>query len=94
MSPNNPLMHTIEKMFKEGINNMKTKHYVVKTAINHHKEGNKIETVNKTDKPQAYKSKKCQSISNESNKSMALDKTSSFFPDMLVCFVLFKYQLG
>ena len=58
MSSNNPLAPTTEKMVKEGINNMETKRNVVKTFITHHKGGNKTETVNKTDKPQASKSKK------------------------------------
>ena len=54
---------------------METKRNVVKTAINPHDEKNKIETFNKTDKPQASKSKKDKSISNESNKGMLLDKS-------------------
>ena len=52
-------------MSKEGINNIETKRNVVKTVTTHHKEKNKIDTVNKTDKPQASKSKKDKSIRNE-----------------------------
>ena len=47
----------------------------MKTAITNHKGKNKIDTVNKTDKPQAFKIKKDKYISNESNKGMALDKS-------------------
>ena len=56
---------------------METRRNVVKTAITRDKERNKIDTVNKTEKPQAYKSKKYKSIINEPNKYMALDKSSS-----------------
>ena len=45
-------------MVKEGIIDVETKRNVVKTAITAHKEKNKTETVNKTDKPQPYQSKK------------------------------------
>ena len=58
MSFNNPLVPNTENMVKEGINNTETKRNVVKTAITAHKEKNKTETVNKTDKPQPYQSKK------------------------------------
>ena len=44
---------------------METKRYVVKTAITHRMWKNKIDTVNKTEKPQAPQSKKYKSISNE-----------------------------
>ena len=54
---------------------METKRNVVKTAITHHKGKNKIDTFNKTDKPQASKIKKDKSISNESKKIMALYKS-------------------
>ena len=37
---------------------METRRNVVKTAITRHKGGNNIDTVNKTDKPQASKNKK------------------------------------
>ena len=53
---------------------METKINVAKTDITHHKDKNKIDTVNKIYKPQASKSKVYKSISNESNKGMALDK--------------------
>ena len=56
---------------------METKRNVVKTAISHHKDKNKIEIVNKTDKLQASKSKKYISINNESNKGMEFDKSTS-----------------
>ena len=74
MSYNKPLVPTKAIMVKEGINNMETKLNVVKTAITHHKRGNKIDTVNKIDKPQSSKIKNDKYISNEPNKGMALDK--------------------
>ena len=64
-------------MVKERINNMEKKLNVLKKAITRHKGGNKIEKVNKTDKPQASKSKIYKYIRNESKKVMALDKSSS-----------------
>ena len=39
--------------------------------------GKKMDRVNKTYKPQASKSKKYKSISNETNKGMKLDKSRS-----------------
>ena len=36
-----------------------------------------IDAINETDKPQAYQSKKDKSISNEWNKVISLDKSSS-----------------
>ena len=56
---------------------METKRNVVKTFITNNKQKNEIDTVNKTDKPQASKSKKDKSISNESRKGMALYKSRS-----------------
>ena len=56
---------------------MEKKLNVLKKAITRHKGGNKIEKVNKTDKPQASKSKIYKYIRNESKKVMALDKSSS-----------------
>ena len=56
---------------------METEPNVVDKAITHPIEKNKIDTVNKTDKPQASKSKTYKSISNESNKVISLDKSSS-----------------
>ena len=50
---------------------------VIYKAIIHITEKNEIDTINKTYKPQAYQTKKDKSISNESNKVMALDKSSS-----------------
>ena len=44
---------------------MKQKSNVVEEAITHTIAKNKIDTVNETDKPQAYKSKKYKSIRNE-----------------------------
>ena len=41
----------------------------------HSSQVKKIDTINETDKPQAYQSKKDKSISNESNKCMSLDKS-------------------
>ena len=48
---------------------------MIEIAITHHKGGNKIDTVNETGKPQVSKSKKDKSISNESKKGVALDKS-------------------
>ena len=61
---------------------METKRNVVKTAITHHKEKNNFDTVNKTDKPQAYKSKKGKYIINESYKGMELYKSRSLDKSM------------
>ena len=55
----------------------KKKPNVVDEAITHPIAKNKIDTINKTDKPQASKSKKDKSIRNESNKSISLDKSRS-----------------
>ena len=55
-------------MAKGGINDMETKPNVMKEAITHPISKNKIDTVNKTDKPQAYKSKKDKPIRNKSHK--------------------------
>ena len=56
---------------------METIRNVVEKTIANHKGGNKIDAINKTDKPQASKIKKDKSISNESNKGMGLDKSKS-----------------
>ena len=48
-------------MFKEGVNEMETKPNLVKEAITHTIEKNKIDTFNITDKPQESKSKKISS---------------------------------
>ena len=61
-------------MVKEGINDTETKPNAVKEDITPTIAKNKIDTVKKTDKPQAYKSKKDKSISNESYKGRSLDK--------------------
>ena len=61
-------------MFKQGINDTETKPTFVDKSITHPIEKNRIDTVNKTDKPQAYKSRKYKSISNESNKGISLNK--------------------
>ena len=55
-------------MVKGGINYMETEPNVVKEAITPPTEKNKIDTLNKTDTPQVYKSKKDKSISNEPDK--------------------------
>ena len=55
MSSKNPLVPTTENMVKEGINE---KRNVVEKSITNHKEKNKIDAIKKTDKPQAYQSKK------------------------------------
>ena len=74
MSYKKPLVTTTEKMVEEGINDMETKPNVVKEAIAHPIATDKIDAVNKTDKPQTYKSKNDKSISNKSEKSSSLDK--------------------
>ena len=66
-------------MVKKGINDKKTKQNVVEKSITHHKGKNKIDTINETDKPQASQTKKDKSISNESNKGMPLNKSSSLY---------------
>ena len=73
MTSENSLVHTIEEMVKEGIDDMGGGN-VLEKSINHHKGKNKIDAINEIDKPQAYQSKKDKSISNESNKGMSLDK--------------------
>ena len=65
MSYNKPLVPTIDKMVKEGINDIETKRNVVEKAITHHKEKNKIDAINETDKLKASQSKKYKSIINE-----------------------------
>ena len=42
MFSKNPLVHTTEKMAKEGIIDMETKCYVVEKSITHHKEKLKL----------------------------------------------------
>ena len=64
MSFKNPLFPTIDKIVKEGINDMEKKPNVVEKAITHHMEKNKIDNIKKTDKPQGSQSKKDKSISN------------------------------
>ena len=75
MSSKNPLVATTEKIVKKGINDTETKPNVVDEAITHPIAKNKIDTINKTEKPQAYKSKKDKSICKESNKGISLDKS-------------------
>ena len=65
MSSIKPLIATTGKISKEGINDMEAKPNVVEKDITHYIAKNKIDTVNKTDKPQASKSKKDKSIINE-----------------------------
>ena len=77
MYSKNPLVTATDKMIKEGINDTETKPNVVKKAITPPIAKNKIDTVNETDKPQASKSKKDKSISNESDKGRSLDKSRS-----------------
>ena len=74
MSSKKPLVATTYNTVKEGIDYMETKHNVVKEGITPPIAKNEIETVNKTDKPQTYKSKNDKSISNKSEKSSSLDK--------------------
>ena len=65
MSSKKPFVATTDKMVKEGINDMDTKHNVVEKNITHLIENNKIDAINKTDKQQASQSEKDKSISNE-----------------------------
>ena len=76
MSSKKPLVTTTYTMVKEGIIAMKKPH-VSKESITHTIAANKIEIVNKTDKPQASKSKNDKSISNKSDKTRSLDKSMS-----------------
>ena len=74
------MVPTTDNMVKEGINNMEIKRNVVKTAITYHRGGNKTEKVKRTDKQQAYKSKKDESIRNKSGsfeKSKASQRTET-----------------
>ena len=77
MSSNKPLVPTTENMVKEGINDMETKSILLQKSITRHKEKNKVDTVNETDKPQASKRERDKSIDNESKKVMVLDKSRS-----------------
>ena len=77
MSSKNPLVPTTENMFNEGINYMEKKLNVVEKYITNHKGKNRIDAINKTDKPQEYQSKKYEFIRNESNKGILLDKSRS-----------------
>ena len=74
MSSKKPFVTFTDKFFKESINDMETKSNVVEEATTHPIAKNKIDTVNKTYKPQASKSKKYNSIRNESNKGRSLYK--------------------
>ena len=58
MSSKDPLVPTTENMAKEGIGDMETKLNMMEKAITHHKEKNKIDAINKIDKPQASQSKR------------------------------------
>ena len=64
-------------MVKEGINYTETKPNVVEEAITHPIAKNKIDTINKRDKPQASKIKKDKSIRNKPDKGISLDKSRS-----------------
>ena len=79
MSPKKPLVSTIEKRSKEGINDIETRPNMVKEVNNHPIATNKIDTVNKTDKPKVSKSKKDKSIRNKSDKSRSLHKSRSLY---------------
>ena len=56
---------------------METKHNGVDKSITHCMVKNKIDAMNESDKPQASQIKKDKSISNESNKGVSWDKSSS-----------------
>ena len=56
MSSKNPFVANTDKKIKEWINEMETKPNVVEEAITHPNAENKVDTVNETEKPQAYKS--------------------------------------
>ena len=77
MSYKKSLVTTTEKIVKEVINDMETKPHVVKEDITHYIEKNNIDTVNKTEKQQASKGKKCKSISNKLDKVQSLHKSRS-----------------
>ena len=64
MSSKNTLVTTTDKILKEVINEMETNLNMVKESITPTIAKNNIDTVNKTDKPQAYKNEKDKSISN------------------------------
>ena len=65
MSSQNPLVATTDNMAKEGINDTERIPNVAEKGITHCMKINKIDSINETDKPQASKSKKDKSISNE-----------------------------
>ena len=71
------LVTTTDNISKEGINDMGTKPNVLKESITPPISKNNICTVNKIEKPQAYKSIKDKSISNKPNKGISLDKSVS-----------------
>ena len=77
MSSKNPLVHTTEKMVKEGINDMETKPNLEYESITHTIAKNKFDSINETDKPKTIQSEKDKSIRNELNKGIALDKLRS-----------------
>ena len=77
MSSEKSLITTIEKKFKEGINYMGAKPNVVKEAITPPITKNNIDTVNKTDKSEAFNKKVYTSSINKSDKGKSLDKSKS-----------------
>ena len=77
MSSKKSLVTTIDKIVKEGINDMGTKLNVVKEAITPPISKNNIDTVNKKEKPQASKREKEKFINNKSDKGKSLDKSRS-----------------
>ena len=77
MSSKKSLVTTTDKIVKEGINDMEKKPNVVKEDITHPIAKNNIDTVSKTEKPQASKIKIYKSIINKSDKGKSLDKSRS-----------------
>ena len=71
MSSKNPLVTNKENIVKEGINDMGKKHNTMKESITPPIAKKNIDTVNKTEKSQAPKTKYS---SNKSDKDESLDK--------------------
>ena len=75
MSTKKTLVNTKGKKFKEGINGMVKKPNVVREAITYPIAKRNNDTVNKTEKSQAYKIEKYKYINNKSEKGKSLDKS-------------------
>ena len=77
MSSKKSLVTTTEKISKKGIHDMGTKPNMVKESITPPISKNNIDTVNKTEKAQAFKIKIDKSSSNKSDKGKSLVKSRS-----------------